>query len=143
MDTISTTTEMNWEFVEPLKEGVFNLLEAQLEIDFSDEFKDFIERANYGFNRTRNFMVANKNYTLKHVLDFNVNRTNNDSFLVFMHYLKEWLEPSEIVFANDGYGGYYLLNTETNLVLFLDTDTFKKHVLLNFEMFLKKIELRG
>ncbi len=60
-----------------------------------------------------------------------------------MQSLKEWLEPEEIVFANDGYGGHYLWNTTTDVVLFLDTDDGSKHVLLHLNMFLKKLESRG
>ncbi|GAA7076506.1 hypothetical protein ID0189_01050 [Helicobacter pylori] len=53
------------------------------------------------------------------------------------------MEPEEIVFANDGYGGYYLWNTTTDVVLFLDTDDGSKHALLHLKMFLKKLESRG
>ncbi|GAA7445172.1 hypothetical protein ckin115_04640 [Helicobacter pylori] len=60
-----------------------------------------------------------------------------------MQSLKEWLEPEEIVFANDGYGGYYLWNITTDVVLFLDTDNGSKKALLNLNMFLKKLESRG
>ncbi|EJB43905.1 hypothetical protein HPHPA4_0160 [Helicobacter pylori Hp A-4] len=101
MDRISTETELNWEFVEPLNENAFHLLEERLEIGFSDAFKDFIKRSNYGFSQLRYFMVGNESYTFKHVLNFNL-----ESLLIdFMESLKEWLEPEEIVFANDGYGG--------------------------------------
>ncbi len=139
MDRISTETELNWEFVEPLNENAFHLLEERLKIGFSGEFKDFIKRSNYGFSQWRSFMVGNESYTFKHVLNFNL-----ESLLVdFMQSLKEWLEPEEIVFANDGYGGYYLWNTTTDVVLFLDTDDGSKKALLNLNMFLKKLESRG
>ncbi|GAA8924167.1 hypothetical protein VN0932_01690 [Helicobacter pylori] len=55
----------------------------------------------------------------------------------FMQSLKEWLESEEIIFANDGYGGYYLLNTA------LDTDDGSKHALLHLKMFLKKTRIKG
>lgn len=42
-----------------------------------------------------------------------------------------------------GMGGYYLWNTNTDVVLFLDTDDGSKKVLLNLNMFLKKLESRG
>lgn len=139
MDRISTETELNWEFVEPLNENAFHLLEERLKIGFSDAFKDFIKRSNYGFSQWRYFMVGNESYTFKHVLNFNL-----ESLLIdLMQSLKEWLEPEEIVFANDGYGGYYLLNTTTDVVLFLDTDDGSKKALLNLKMFLKKLESRG
>ncbi|OOC22581.1 SMI1/KNR4 family protein [Helicobacter pylori] len=139
MDRISTETELNWEFVEPLNENAFHLLEERLKIGFSDAFKDFIKRSNYGFSQWRYFMVGNESYTFKHVLNFNL-----ESLLIdFMESLKEWLEPEEIVFANDGYGGYYLWNTTTDVVLFLDTDNGSKKALLNLNMFLKKLESRG
>ncbi|GAA8369443.1 SMI1/KNR4 family protein [Helicobacter pylori] len=139
MDRISTETELNWEFVEPLNENALSDLEERLEIGFSDEFKDFINRSNYGFSQLRYFMVGNESYTFKHVLNFNL-----ESLLIdFMQSLKEWLEPEEIVFANDGYGGYYLWNTTTDVVLFLDTDNGSKKALLNLNMFLKKLESRG
>ncbi|PDX24422.1 SMI1/KNR4 family protein [Helicobacter pylori] len=139
MDRISTETELNWEFVEPLNENALSDLEERLKIGFSDEFKDFINRSNYGFSQWRYFMVGNESYTFKHVLNFNL-----ESLLIdFMQSLKEWLEPEEIVFANDGYGGYYLWNTTTDVVLFLDTDDGSKKVLLNLNMFLKKLESRG
>ncbi len=139
MDNIPTNTELNWEFVEPLNENAFHLLEERLKIGFSDAFKDFIKRSNYGFSQWRYFMVGNKSYTFKHVLNFNL----ESLFIDFMQSLKEWLEPEEIVFANDGYGGYYLLNTNTDVVLFLDTDNGSKKALLNLNMFLKKLESRG
>ncbi|MEJ8617415.1 SMI1/KNR4 family protein [Helicobacter pylori] len=107
----------------------------------SDAFKDFIKRSNYGFSQWRSFMVGNKSYTFKHVLNFNLE--GKGLFIDFMQSLKEWLEPEEIIFANDGYGGYYLLNTNTDVVLFLDTDDGSKHALLNLNMFLKKLESRG
>ncbi|EJB71045.1 hypothetical protein HPHPA6_0132 [Helicobacter pylori Hp A-6] len=114
MDRISTETELNWEFVEPLNGNAFHLLEERLKIGFSDAFKDFIKRSNYGFSQLRYFMVGNESYTFKHVLNFNL----ESLFVDFMQSLKEWLEPEEIVFANDGYGGYYLWNTTTDVVLF-------------------------
>ncbi len=139
MDRISTETELNWEFVEPLNENALSDLEERLEIGFSDAFKDFINRSNYGFSQLRYFMVGNESYTFKHVLNFNL-----ESLLIdFMQSLKEWLEPEEIVFANDGYGGYYLWNMTIDVVLFLDTDDGSKKALLNLNMFLKKLESRG
>ncbi|RVZ51688.1 SMI1/KNR4 family protein [Helicobacter pylori] len=141
MDNIPTNTELNWEFVEPLNENALSDLEERLKIGFSDEFKDFINRSNYGFSQLRYFMVGNKSYTFKHVLNFNLD--GKGLFIDFMQSLKEWLEPEEIVFANDGYGGYYLLNTTTDVVLFLDTDDGSKKALLNLKMFLKKLESRG
>ncbi|GAA8227943.1 hypothetical protein HpDR153_16310 [Helicobacter pylori] len=101
MDRISTETELNWEFVEPLNGNALSDLEERLEIGFSDAFKDFIKRSNYGFSQLRYFMVCNESYTFKHVLNFNL----ESLFVDFMQSLKEWLEPEEIVFANDGYGG--------------------------------------
>ncbi|MBH0285347.1 SMI1/KNR4 family protein [Helicobacter pylori] len=139
MDRISTETELNWEFVEPLNGNALSDLEERLEIGFSDAFKDFINRSNYGFSQLRYFMVGNESYTFKHVLNFNL----ESLFIDFMQILKEWLEPEEIVFANDGYGGYYLWNTTTDVVLFLDTDDGSKHALLHLKMFLKKLESRG
>ncbi|WRD47557.1 SMI1/KNR4 family protein [Helicobacter pylori] len=141
MDRISTNTELNWEFVEPLNENALSDLEERLKIGFSDEFKDFIKRSNYGFSQWRSFVVGNESYTFKHVLNFNLE--SKGLFVDFMQSLKEWLEPEEIVFANDGYGGYYLLNTTTDVVLFLDTDDGSKHALLHLKMFLKKLESRG
>lgn len=139
MDRISTETELNWEFVESLNDHALSDLEERLKIGLSDEFKDFINRSNYGFSQLRYFMVGNESYTFKHVLNFNL-----ESLLIdFMQSLKEWLEPEEIVFANDGYGGYYLWNTTTDVVLFLDTDNGSKKALLNLNMFLKKLESRG
>ncbi|MFP6109342.1 SMI1/KNR4 family protein [Helicobacter pylori] len=139
MDRISTETELNWEFVEPLNEKALNGLEERLKIGLSDAFKDFVKRSNYGFSQWRYFMVGNKSYTFKHVLNFNLESLFTD----FMQSLKEWLEPEEIIFANDGYGGYYLWNTTTDVVLFLDTDNGSKHALLHLKMFLKKLESRG
>ncbi|NHA73167.1 SMI1/KNR4 family protein [Helicobacter pylori] len=139
MDRISTETELNWEFVEPLNENALSGLEDQLKMGLSDAFKDFIKRSNYGFSQLRSFMVGNESYTFKHVLNFNLEGLFTD----FMQSLKEWLEPEEIVFANDGYGGYYLLNTTTDVVLFLYTDDGSKKALLNLNMFLKKLESRG
>ncbi|WRF70845.1 SMI1/KNR4 family protein [Helicobacter pylori] len=141
METIPANSELNWEFVEPLNEKAFHLLEERLKIGFSDEFKDFIKRSNYGFSQWRSFMVGNKSYTFRHVLNFNLE--GKGLFIDFMQSLKEWLEPEEIIFANDGYGGYYLLNTTTDVVLFLDTDDGSKKALLNLKMFLKKLESRG
>ncbi|RVY33192.1 SMI1/KNR4 family protein [Helicobacter pylori] len=139
METIPANSELNWEFVEPLNDNALNGLEDQLKTGLSDAFKDFIRRSNYGFSQWRSFMVGNESYTFKHVLNFNL-----ESLLIdFMQSLKEWLEPEEIIFANDGYGGYYLLNTATEVVLFLDTDDGSKHALLHFKMFLKKLESRG
>ncbi|RVZ22128.1 SMI1/KNR4 family protein [Helicobacter pylori] len=139
METIPANSELNWEFVEPLNENALSDLEERLKIGFSGEFKDFINRSNYGFSQWRSFMVGNESYTFKHVLNFNL-----ESLLIdFMQSLKEWLEPEEIVFANDGYGGYYLWNTTTDVVLFLDTDDGSKKALLNLKMFLKKLESRG
>ncbi|MDO7811503.1 SMI1/KNR4 family protein [Helicobacter pylori] len=139
METILANSELNWEFVEPLNDNALNDLEERLKIGLSDAFKDFIKRSNYGFSQWRSFMVGNKSYTFKHVLNFNL----ESLFIDFMQSLKEWLEPEEIVFANDGYGGYYLLNTTTDVVLFLDTDDGSKHALLHLKMFLKKLESRG
>ncbi len=139
MGEIPANSELNWEFVEPLNENALSDLEERLKIGFSDEFKDFIKRSNYGFSQWRSFMVGNESYTFKHVLNFNL----ESLFIDFMQSLKEWLEPEEIIFANDGYGGYYLLNTTTDVVLFLDTDDGSKKALLNLNMFLKKLESRG
>ncbi|MCQ2705079.1 SMI1/KNR4 family protein [Helicobacter pylori] len=139
METIPANSELNWEFVEPLNEKALNDLEGQLKISLSGAFKDFIKRSNYGFSQWRSFVVGNKSYTFKHVLNFNL----ESLFIDFMKSLKEWLEPEEIIFANDGYGGYYLLNTTTDVVLFLDTDDGSKHALLHLKMFLKKLESRG
>ncbi|WRF02825.1 SMI1/KNR4 family protein [Helicobacter pylori] len=139
MDNIPTNTELNWEFVEPLNDHALNGLEERLKIGLSGEFKDFIKRSNYGFSQWRYFVVGNESYTFKHVLNFNL----ESLFIDFMQSLKELLEPEEIVFANDGYGGYYLLNTTTDVVLFLDTDDGSKKALLNLNMFLKKLESRG
>nr|WRE12067.1 SMI1/KNR4 family protein [Helicobacter pylori] len=139
METILANSELNWEFVEPLNENALSGLEERLKIGLSDAFKDFIKRSNYGFSQWRSFMVGNKSYTFKHVLNFNL----ESLFIDFMQSLKEWLEPEEIVFANDGYGGYYLWNTTTDVVLFLDTDDGSKHALLHLKMFLKKLESRG
>ncbi len=141
METILANSELNWEFVEPLNGNALSDLEERLKIDFSDEFKDFIKRSNYGFSQWRSFVVGNKSYTFKHVLNFNLE--GKGLFIDFMKSLKEWLEPEEIVFANDGYGGYYLLNTASDVVLFLDTDDGSKHALLHLKMFLKKLESRG
>ncbi|WQY89809.1 SMI1/KNR4 family protein [Helicobacter pylori] len=139
METIPANSELNWEFVEPLNDNALNGLEDQLKTGLSDAFKDFIKRSNYGFSQLRYFMVGNESYMFKHVLNFNL----ESLFVDFMQSLKEWLEPEEIVFANDGYGGYYLLNTTTDVVLFLDTDDGSKKALLNLKMFLKKLESRG
>ncbi len=139
METIPANSELNWEFVEPLNDHALNGLEERLKIGFSDEFKDFIKRSNYGFSQWRYFMVGNESYTFKHVLNFNLESLFTD----FMQSLKEWLEPEEIIFANDGYGGYYLWNTTTDVVLFLDTDDGSKHALLHLKMLLKKLESRG
>ncbi|WQX50809.1 SMI1/KNR4 family protein [Helicobacter pylori] len=139
METIPANSELNWEFVEPLNEKALNGLEIQLKTGLSDAFKDFVKRSNYGFSQWRSFVVGNKSYTFKHVLNFNL----ESLFVDFMQSLKEWLEPEEIIFANDGYGGYYLLNTTTDVVLFLDTDDGSKHALLHLKMFLKKLESRG
>ncbi|GAA9727262.1 SMI1/KNR4 family protein [Helicobacter pylori] len=139
METIPANSELNWEFVEPLNENAFHLLEERLKIGLSDAFKDFIKRSNYGFSQLRYFMVGNESYMFKHVLNFNL----ESLFIDFMQSLKEWLEPEEIIFANDGYGGYYLLNTASDVVLFLDTDDGSKHALLHLKMFLKKLESRG
>ncbi|MEJ8611639.1 SMI1/KNR4 family protein [Helicobacter pylori] len=139
METIPTNSELNWEFVEPLNDNALRGLEYQLKTGLSDAFKDFVKRSNYGFSQWRSFMVGNKSYTFKHVLNFNL----ESLFIDFMQSLKEWLEPEEIVFANDGYGGYYLWNTTTDVVLFLDTDDGSKKALLNLNMFLKKLESRG
>ncbi len=141
METIPANSELNWEFVEPLNDHALSDLEERLKIGFSDEFKDFIKRSNYGFSQWRSFVVGNESYTFKHVLNFNLE--SKGLFVDFMQSLKEWLEPEEIVFANDGYGGYYLLNTTTDVVLFLDTDDGSKHALLHLKMFLKKLESRG
>ncbi len=118
-----------------------NGLEDQLKTGLSDAFKDFIKRSNYGFSQWRSFVVGNESYTFKHVLNFNLD--GKGLLIDFMQSLKEWLEPEEIIFANDGYGGYYLLNTTTDVVLFLDTDDGSKKALLNLNMFLKKLESRG
>ncbi|GAA9371617.1 SMI1/KNR4 family protein [Helicobacter pylori] len=107
METIPTNSELNWEFVEPLHENALNGLEDQLKTGLSGAFKDFVKRSNYGFSQWRSFMVGNKSYTFKHVLNFNLE--GKGLFADFMQSLKEWLEPEEIIFANDGYGGYYLL----------------------------------
>ncbi|WQT30750.1 SMI1/KNR4 family protein [Helicobacter pylori] len=139
METIPANSELNWEFVEPLNDNALNGLEDQLKTGLSDAFKDFIKRSNYGFSQWRSFVVGNKYYAFKHVLNFNL----ESLFIDFMQSLKEWLEPEEIVFANDGYGGYYLWNTTTDVVLFLDTDDGSKHALLHLKMFLKKLESRG
>ncbi|WQY71405.1 SMI1/KNR4 family protein [Helicobacter pylori] len=139
METIPANSELNWEFVEPLNDNALNGLEDQLKTGLSDAFKDFIKRSNYGFSQWRSFVVGNKYYAFKHVLNFNL----ESLFVDFMQSLKEWLESEEIVFANDGYGGYYLLNTTTDVVLFLDTDDGSKHALLHLKMFLKKLESRG
>ncbi len=139
MGEIPTNTGLNWEFVEPLNDNALNGLEDQLKTGLSDAFKDFIKRSNYGFSQLRYFMVGNESYMFKHVLNFNL----ESLFIDFMQILKEWLEPEEIVFANDGYGGYYLWNTTTDVVLFLDTDDGSKHALLHLKMFLKKLESRG
>lgn len=139
METILANSELNWEFVEPLNDNALSGLEDQLKLGLSDAFKDFVKRSNYGFSQWRSFMVGNESYTFKHVLNFNL----ESLFVDFMQSLKEWLEPEEIVFANDGYGGYYLWNTTTDVVLFLDTDDGSKHALLHLKMFLKKLESRG
>ncbi|WP_120804752.1 SMI1/KNR4 family protein [Helicobacter pylori] len=139
METIPANSELNWEFVEPLNEKALNGLEDQLKTGLSDAFKDFIKRSNYGFSQLRYFMVGSESYMFKHVLNFNL----ESLFIDFMQSLKEWLEPEEIIFANDGYGGYYLWNTTTDVVLFLDTDNGSKKALLHLNMFLKKLESRG
>ncbi|GAA8918317.1 SMI1/KNR4 family protein [Helicobacter pylori] len=139
METIPANSELNWEFIESLNEKALNGLEDQLKTGLSDSFKDFVKRSNYGFSQWRSFVVGNKSYIFKHVLNFNL----ESLFIDFMQSLKEWLEPEEIIFANDGYGGYYLLNTTTDVVLFLDTDDGSKHALLHLKMFLKKLESRG
>ncbi len=140
METIPTNSELNWEFVEPLNEKALSGLEYQLKMGLSDAFKDFVKRSNYGFSQWRSFMVGNKSYTFKHVLNFNLE--GKGLLIDFMQSLKEWLEPEEIIFANDGYGGYYLLNTASGVVLFLDTDNGSKHALLHLKMFLIKRELK-
>ncbi|GAA9206880.1 hypothetical protein BTM369_09470 [Helicobacter pylori] len=140
METISTNSELNWEFVEPLNEKALSGLEDQLKMGLSDMFKDFVKRSNYGFSQWRSFMVGNKSYAFKHVLNFNLE--GKGLLIDFMQSLKEWLDPEEIIFANDGYGGYYLLNTASDVVLFLDTDDGSKHALLHIKMFLIKRELK-
>ncbi len=72
METILTNSELNWEFVEPLNEKALSGLEDQLKMGLSDAFKDFVKRSNYGFSQWRSFMVGNKSYTFKHVLNFNL-----------------------------------------------------------------------
>ncbi len=101
MGEIPANSKLNWEFVEPLNDHALSGLEYQLKTGLSDAFKDFIKRSNYGFSQLRYFMVGNESYTFKHVLNFNL----ESLFIDFMQSLKEWLEPEEIVFANDGYGG--------------------------------------
>ncbi|GAA9403789.1 hypothetical protein HpHA276_09680 [Helicobacter pylori] len=140
METIPTNSELNWEFVEPLNEKALSGLEDQLKMGLSDAFKDFVKRSNYGFSQWRSFMVGNKSYAFKHVLNFNLE--GKGLLIDFMQSLKEFLEPEEIIFANDGYGGYYLLNTASDVVLFLDTDDGSKHALLHLKVFLIKRELK-
>ncbi|GAA8643794.1 hypothetical protein KYTH83_01290 [Helicobacter pylori] len=103
MGEIPTNTELNWEFVEPLNENALSDLEERLKIVFSGEFKDFIKRSNYGFSQWRSFMVGNKSYAFKHVLNFNLE--SKGLFIDFMKSLKEWLEPEEIIFVMTGMGG--------------------------------------
>ncbi|GAA7470222.1 hypothetical protein MMM100_03480 [Helicobacter pylori] len=103
MGEIPTNTELNWEFVEPLNENALSDLEERLKIGFSGEFKDFIKRSNYGFSQWRSFMVGNKSYAFKHVLNFNLE--SKGLFIDFMKSLKEWLEPEEIIFVMTGMGG--------------------------------------
>ncbi len=73
----------------------------------------------------------------------NFNLEGKGLLIDFMKSLKKWSDPEEIIFANDGYGRYYLLNTASGVVLFLDTDDGSKHALLHLKMFLKKLESRG
>ncbi|GAA7307862.1 hypothetical protein HpM063_02210 [Helicobacter pylori] len=103
METIPANSELNWEFVELLHEKALIGLEDQLKTGLSDAFKDFIKRSNYGFSQWRSFMVGNKSYAFKHVLNFNLE--SKGLFIDFMKSLKEWLEPEEIIFVMTGMGG--------------------------------------
>ncbi|GHR41842.1 hypothetical protein VN1261_04010 [Helicobacter pylori] len=84
---IPTNSELNWEFVEPLNDNALNGLEDQLKMGLSDAFKDFVKRSNYGFSQWRSFMVGNKSYTFKHVLNFNLE--GKGLLIDFMKSLKE------------------------------------------------------
>ncbi len=85
METIPANSELNWKFVEPLNEKALNGLEDQLKMGLSDAFKDFIRRSNYGFSQWRSFVVGNKSYTFKHVLNFNLE--SKGLFIDFMQSL--------------------------------------------------------
>ncbi|TSA85734.1 SMI1/KNR4 family protein [Helicobacter mehlei] len=134
----NTTQGLSWDFAIPLQEEGLQAAQDFSKQEFSPTFIDFLRRNNNAIPPKHSFSIGNKNYSFKNVLDFNTE--GKCLFVFFMESLKEHLGQSEIVFGSDGYGGYYLLDTSNQQVLFLDTDTYTKTPLLVWDMFMKKLE---
>ncbi|CRF48711.1 hypothetical protein HHE03_02850 [Helicobacter heilmannii] len=139
MERTSESNMSGWEFVVPLEEAGLETAQAYASLEFSPAFIEFLRRANNAIPSKRSFSIGNHNYAFKNVLNFNTE--GKCLFVFFMETLKEHLEANQIVFGSDGYGGYFLLDTATNKVHFLDSDTGKKTPLIDFSMFLKKLEI--
>ncbi|WP_104732830.1 SMI1/KNR4 family protein [Helicobacter salomonis] len=138
MATIQNTSVSDWEFVVPLEDSGLETAQAHAHVEFSPEFVEFLRRANNAIPHKRNFSIGTRSYQFKNVLNFNTE--GKCLFAFFMETLKEHLGAGQIVFGSDGYGGYFLLDTATNKVHFLDSDTGDKIPLIDFAMFLKKLE---
>ncbi len=127
-----------WEFNIPLEEQGLKAAQEFSKLEFSPEFVAFLQRANNAIPLKRSFSIGDCSYHFKNVLNFNME--GKCLFVFFMEALKNHLQANEFVFASDGYGGYYVLNNANNKVYFLDSDTGEKTPLIDFAMFLKKIE---
>ncbi|WP_104684122.1 SMI1/KNR4 family protein [Helicobacter felis] len=133
-----STANPNWGFVIPLEENALQSAQKICGLEFSPAFIAFLQRANNAIPAKRNFTLGQESYTFKNVLNFNIE--GKCTFAFFMHQLKAHLDAPEIFFGSDGYGGLFILNTSTDQVLFLDTDTGIKKPLIIFDLFLKKLE---
>ncbi|WP_221279423.1 SMI1/KNR4 family protein [Helicobacter gastrocanis] len=132
------TQNPNWGFVIPLEEAALESAQKLCGLEFSPMFLDFLKRTNNAIPPKRNFYIGQENYTFKNVLNFNME--GKCTFAFFMQKLKAHLEAQEIFFGSDGYGGLFILDTASDQVLFLDTDTGVKKPLLSFDLLLKKLE---
>ncbi|WP_086224895.1 SMI1/KNR4 family protein [Campylobacter devanensis] len=125
--------ENHWEFGITLNKFDFKDIERKIGIKFSDHFKSFIKKVNGASPKQSVITISNKKYILNDILDFNINceYTTEEIYNNLRDIIGDYYP-----FARDGFGNYYLINTENDTVQFYNHEFGNVIFLCSFDEFI-------
>ena len=111
-------------------------LDSIKELNLPSSLVEFLKIANAASPKNDEIKIDSKSYNINNILDFNSD-AKLESFRKYMKNFKDILKPSEIIFARDGFGNVYLLDLDSMIVRFYDSEVDKKIDLISFSEFIK------